>query len=325
MKRISLVIVVLFSLFIFSEDPSFARMGGGRSFGSRGSRSIAPRTMTSPPRTAPFEQARPNPVQAPAPIFQNQGGGGFFRNMAGGIAGGFLGSMLFRGMGYGNMGPGGGGGGGFGLLEILVLGGLIYLLYRFLTSQNRPAGSNLGFGSLSSISPTRFSSGGDSALESSSNLDDVDNALQSMGRADPSFNLDRFKEGCVDHFFAIQAAWSLRDLSSVSGFLTPEVYQHLEEDLQQLKNQGQINHLENIAVRQTEVVEAWQEQSQDFITLRFFANLVDYTISEKDGAIISGSKTQPVKFEEFWTYTKNAGSAVNSPWKLSAIQQSAGN
>ncbi len=36
--------------------------------------------------------------------------------------------------------------------------------------------------------------------------------------------------------------------------------------------------------------------------MRFLANLLDYTIIES-GEVISGSKTDPVKFEEFWTYT----------------------
>ena len=34
--------------------------------------------------------------------------------------------------------------------------------------------------------------------------------------------------------------------------------------------------------------------------------------------VISGSKTEPVKFEEYWTFSKNPS---QSQWKLSAIQQ----
>ena len=36
------------------------------------------------------------------------------------------------------------------------------------------------------------------------------------------------------------------------------------------------------------------------------------------GKIASGSKTDPVKFEEFWTFTRPVG---NNPWRLSAINQ----
>ncbi len=64
--------------------------------------------------------------------------------------------------------------------------------------------------------------------------------------------------------------------------------------------------------------EAWQEGGNDFITVRFYANLLDYTIDETSGEVVSGSKTGSVKFEEFWTFTRPVG---NNPWQLSAINQ----
>jgi predicted lipid-binding transport protein (Tim44 family) len=36
------------------------------------------------------------------------------------------------------------------------------------------------------------------------------------------------------------------------------------------------------------------------------------------GAVISGSKTEPVKFKEYWTFTRPVGA---NPWQLSAIRQ----
>ncbi len=56
----------------------------------------------------------------------------------------------------------------------------------------------------------------------------------------------------------------------------------------------------------------------DFITVLFTANLLDYTTDETTGEVVAGSKTEPVKFEEFWTVTRPVG---NNPWRLSAINQ----
>jgi predicted lipid-binding transport protein (Tim44 family) len=36
------------------------------------------------------------------------------------------------------------------------------------------------------------------------------------------------------------------------------------------------------------------------------------------GGRSSGSKTEPVKFEEYWAFTRPVG---NNPWQLSAINQ----
>jgi predicted lipid-binding transport protein (Tim44 family) len=76
--------------------------------------------------------------------------------------------------------------------------------------------------------------------------------------------------------------------------------------------------MENIALRESEITEAWTENGQDFITVRLKANLLDYTVSERDGRVINGSDTEPVEFEEYWTFTRPVGP---NAWKLSAVQQ----
>ena len=92
-----------------------------------------------------------------------------------------------------------------------------------------------------------------------------------------------------------------------------------QDDIDTLKRERKINKLENIAVRTVDVEEAWQESGQDFITARIYANLLDYTTDDTTGGVISGSTTDPVKFEEYWTFTREVG---NNPWKLSGINQS---
>jgi predicted lipid-binding transport protein (Tim44 family) len=98
------------------------------------------------------------------------------------------------------------------------------------------------------------------------------------------------------------------------------MYRILQSDCENLKAAKQINHLENIAVRSVDITEAWQESGEDYITVRVYANLLDYTVDEATGQVLTGSKTDPVKFEEYWTFTRPVGA---NPWKLSAIQQPA--
>ena len=71
-------------------------------------------------------------------------------------------------------------------------------------------------------------------------------------------------------------------------------------------------------MRSVDITEAWQETGSDFITVRVYANLLDYNVDETTGQVVEGSKTEPVKFEEYWTFTRPVGS---NPWQLSAIQQ----
>jgi predicted lipid-binding transport protein (Tim44 family) len=86
-----------------------------------------------------------------------------------------------------------------------------------------------------------------------------------------------------------------------------------------MKAKNQANRLENIAIRSVDITEAWQEEGKDFVTVLFYANLLDYTVDKTSGALVLGSKTEPVKFREFWTFMRPVGG--RAPWQLSAIQQ----
>src|SRR5262245_36290797 len=142
------MILVAISLFAFVglsqlvlESFADARAGGGRSGGFRGSRSYqSPSRPTQP--SQPRREATP-PPQQPSPMAPQSGG--FMRTFGTAMLGGFLGSMLFSGLanaGFG--GVGGLGGSGFGLIEILLLAGLGYFLYRKFV---RPAAAT-GYGSM---------------------------------------------------------------------------------------------------------------------------------------------------------------------------------
>jgi predicted lipid-binding transport protein (Tim44 family) len=241
-------------------------------------------------------------------------GGGFFRSMAGGMVGGMLGGMLFRSMGFGGGGMGGGmGGSGIGLFEILLLAGIGYLIYRFIKRKREDEGYAQGSYQQSYTLPSQSY-----AQLSPPETADVDTGLARIRQMDPSFDENRFNDGVMDLFFKIQGGWMNRDLASVAGIMTDEMRRIMQADIDQLLQEKRVNRLENIAVRNVEIVEAWQETGQDFITALIYANLLDYTTDDTTGQVVTGSKTDPVKFEEYWTFTRPVG---NNAWRLSAINQ----
>ena len=309
-----LMTLLLMSAFIFlwASSEVLARAGGGMSGGFRGSRSYsAPRTMSPSPQNpgAPssgmFNPSTPNAPSMGSPLL---------RGLAGGLAGGFLGSMLFSGLGHGAMGSGGGGG-GIGFLEILLLGIGAFLLFRFIRSRKRTAESQTR---QTGYIPPNYAQ--ESVPFQAPAADQTVEAgighIQSM---DARFNPADFKEWVQDLFFKIQAAWTNQDLGPLTPFLAPEIKAMFSQDLEGQKARGQVNRLENIAVRSVDITEAWQEEGKDYITILFYANLLDYLEDKKTGALVSGSKTEPVKFREYWTFTRPVGG--QGTWQLSAIQQ----
>jgi predicted lipid-binding transport protein (Tim44 family) len=310
-KAISLITALLFlSIFVFELD-AYARAGGGRSFGSRGSRSFSspsrPYSNPSPSR----QQAAP-PVQPASP--QQPGGGGFLRGLGGGILGGLIGGMLFRSLGFGGLGSGFGGS-GIGIFEILLICGIGYLIFRMVKGKRKE--ENLSY-------QTAYQQGGhqrESVAAYGSSVQDREDTsagISHIQQMDPQFDEARFKDTAMDIFFKIQGAWINRNLSPVNSLLTDEMRNIFNEEINTLLKEKKVNRLENIAVRNVQIVEVWQETGQDFITLLLTANLLDYTTDDSTGKVIAGSNIDPVKFEEYWTFTRTVG---NNPWKLSAISQ----
>ena len=295
---------------------ALARVSGGRSSGSRGSRSSTPPRSSSAPRPA-----QPSPpsqsLSQPSPPPQSS----LWRGVMGGIMGGMLGGMLFRSLGFGND-LGTEGGGGIGLFEILLMGALLYGVYWFI-KRRRQAALAGGYYQRSmgttepSYQPSQASYG-QSYEQKHEEEWDLEKGLSYIRQMDPSFDEKKFQDLCMDNFFKIQGAWANRDMSGVKNLLTEEMSRIIQGDVEKLKSERKLNKLENIAVRSVDMVEAWQESGKDYLTVRFFANLLDYTVDETTGQVVSGSKTEPVKFEEYWTFTRTVG---DNPWQLSAINQ----
>ena|SRR5215510_6039099 len=301
----------LATVLVLDTAAVWARAGsGGSSGGSRGSRSYSTPTPPSSP-SSPSRVTQP-PASSPAPTAQPQRPG-FFGGLMGGIAGfalgGLLGSMLF----------GSGMGGGFGLLELLLVGGAVFFLFRMLRgrSQAAPAYAGADGQSASSAAGQGWSSGGGVAtMEVPAGVSELDRGIQHIRGMDASFDPDDFVEFAKAAFVDTQEGIARRDLTAVQDRLTPQEYARLQAQCDQLRSSRRTNRIERIRIGRAQVSEAWQESGQDWVTVYFAVSLVDYTVDDATGSVVEGSST-PVDIEEYWTFTRPVGP---KPWRLSAIQ-----
>lgn len=286
------------------DDADARSRGGGRSFS---------RSSPSPSKTPQRSTQTPSRQTPGAPGT----GSSFLRGLGGGLLGGFLGSMLFGGMGHA-AGGGGFGGSGIGLFEILIIGGLIYFLYKKFgrRSRPRPEAASYGYSTPDYGSPPN---------EPPRQIDTQGMAFTGTGAggmdgirdSDPDFDPETFKEFAQDVFFKVQAAWTRRDIAVMQQYLGHDLLKEYEGHFEDLKSKGEINRLENIAVRKVEIVDSGEMDGEEFVIVRFTANLLDYTVDEKTGRVVDGDPTEPVKFDEKWAFARSRGS---SQWKLEGIQ-----
>jgi predicted lipid-binding transport protein (Tim44 family) len=304
-----LAIIALAPVLLVTD--AWARAGGGSSGGSRGSRSYSSPARPSPTPATPSQPTSPPSSVQPQP--QRSGWGtGLMGGLAGFALGGLLGSMLF----------GHGMGGGIGMLEILLIAGGAFLLFRMM--RNRQAAPQPSYGQAGSGTwqsqpqPQPYQAPAAQAQPVEIGPSDLDRGIANIRQMDAGFDPARLSDIASDIFFKVQAAWMNRDMREAAVVVTPEMSDILQKDCDRLRGQGRVNRLENIAVRSVDVTEAWQESGQDFVTVHFLASLLDFTVDERSGQVVEGNRSEPVKFEEFWTFVRPVGP---NPWRLTAIQQ----
>ena len=250
--------------------------------------------------------------QSPRHVNKNQTGkSSFGRGLAGGLLGGALGGMLFGSM-FGM------GGSGMGILPLLILGVVGYMFYRKF--KQRPSGSSSSGFRPPPLGGTSFPGSGQATESSVPPIQEqtLDDGLHQIRQTDSGFDPSHFKDVASDVFFKVQAGWMRRDLSSYRQLLGATLAGEYEKHFSEMKAKGEINKLESIAIRKVEIVDAGSDGQEDFVTVLFTANLLDYTVDEASGDVKSGSDTEPVKFAERWTWARPVRT---ENWKLEGIEE----
>lgn len=244
-------------------------------------------------------------------------GRSFLSGLGGGLLGGMIGSMLFGGRA--GAAQHGGSGFGFGdVVLILIILGIIYFVVRRFQARRGMQMSTAGpayspYGANAYTEPST-----PPVYEPTPRETMIMEGLRHIGEMDPGFTEKIFKETAEDNFFRIQSAWTKRDLAPIRHLLTPGMYKTFQEDVNRYTADRQFNRLENIAVRSVDIVDAVQDQGEEYITVKFLASLLDYTVDESTGQVVGGNAQDPVKFLEYWTFTRTIG---EKDWLLAGITQ----
>jgi predicted lipid-binding transport protein (Tim44 family) len=234
--------------------------------------------------------------------------GGLMGGIGGFMLGGLLGGLLFGGLGAGA---------GIGLLDILLVVGGVFLLFKLMQTrrQSQPQPAYAGAGGWSGGNrPEPMES---TAVAEPSAADvELDRGLAHIRQMDASFDAAALASDAAETFRTVQNAVAARDLAPLAGRIAPELLEGLERQVAELRQRGQVNRLERIQIDRTEVTEAWQERGRDFVTVAIVGTLLDYVV-DAAGRVVAGSSTVPDRFEEYWTFTRSVGTR---PWHLTAIQ-----
>ncbi len=288
---------VLLFMFTIAEFAEARRMGGGRSFGKKQSYSDSYKKPTAPDKPSQGQQQQPGGAPgAPAKPSRFGGLGGM---MGGLLMGGLLGSMLF-----------GGGAGGFGILEMLLVGGGLFLLFKLLRSR-RAATAAAGAG----IGPSTrsYASMGAEPSRAAGGWSNLATPPPSPGHAAPAagprlpegFDAEEFLQGAKAMYTRLQASWDKRDLEDIRGFAAPEVFEELARQAAEDPGPGQTV----ILTLEARVLEVETEAGETTATVLYDALLRE-----------DSRNKAPEQVREVWRFSRGE-STPNPQWKLSGIQQ----
>jgi len=281
-----------------------ARVGGGLSSGSRGTRTFSapPSTSTAPSAAQPFNRTFSEPGSSGLGTsagggFFNRPGGGMLRGLAAGFLGAGLLGMLFGGGLFGGLG------GLSSLFGLILQIGLIVIVVRLAMSwwQRRTTPAYADGATRAPGGASTYRTGSGFGLGSGS-------APLEIVPAD----YEAFERLLSD----IQAAWSNEDVAKLHTLATPEMVSYFTDDLQRNKARNVVNKVSGTKLLQGDLAEAWREGDSDYASVAMRFSMIDKTVDRVSGRLVEGSE-QPSEATEVWTFLRPRG----ANWELSAIQQ----
>src|SRR3954463_14038320 len=290
MRGIVQTIAIVLSLAVpvmFAVSAADARIGGGGSSGSRGSRTFSapPSTSTAPNAAQPFNRTMTQPG-SPGMAAGAANKGGFFNRpgmgMLGGLAAGFLGAgllgMLFGGGMFGGLG------GLSSIIGLILQIGLIIIVVKLAMNwwQRRNATAS-AYAGPSGTGPTAAVTGPLASFRSGSGFGlGSGSAPLEIGPSD----YEAFERLLGD----IQAAWSNEDVAKLHTLASPEMVSYFTQDLQANNARGVVNKVSDVKLLQGDLAEAWREGETDYASVAMRFSLVDKTIERSTGRLVGGSE-----------------------------------
>ncbi len=284
------------------SDADAKRFGGGGSFGGRSSYSAPYKRSAIPPSRSASQQQATAQNQTARQGMTNRGG---LMGMLGGLAlGGLLGSLFFGGA-FEN----------FNLMDILVLGGVAFLLYKLFAAKaratQRPA-YNRTANNESEAQPAHSTPAGFNTdlLFSKDKKSSADSDFQTPAGSNNlvaipvGFDQQAFLSGAKIAFTTLQKAWDDKDLSEIRGLSTDKVFAEIQA---QIKASATENHTDILKL-DAELLEV-REIGSELEAVVLFDAIMREDIND-----------QTEQIREVWHFVKPKIS-IQPKWLLDGIQQ----
>ncbi len=294
-KSLSMLAIILslsaFGTFSMPDDADARRFGSSRSIGRTTTvRPSAPAGVTSSQQN--FQQQRGINNNAGAAAMNR---GGMFGGLLGGLlAGSLLGSLLM-----------GGGFAGGGLLDIVIIGLLVYFGLKFFRNRRQNSDQSSAYNNREYRQNDQYQnySGAGSAWDNLRSERVQPEVQHDNSDIPASFDTEEFLAGAKKLYVRMQESWDLRDMEDIKQFTSPLLYKEIEEQYKEDPNPSKTQLL---------LVNARVLGVQEEGDFEQVAVLFDVLMKEQEN-----ENNEQVK--EIWNFSRDK--VRSGSWFLDGIQQ----
>jgi len=143
--------------------------------------------------------------------------------------------------------------------------------------------------------------------------------ISAYSALDPNFNQADLKEKLSNLYVQMQNACQDKNLDSLRPYFTDALFAQLERQIDALRRNGQTNYVERIAVLSVVLNGYYQAGGDDHIIATLNTRIVDYTVNDETGELISGSKTAEKFMTYEWDLTRPTGTITDPEGEMKVI------
>lgn len=115
---------------------------------------------------------------------------------------------------------------------------------------------------------------------------------------DPNFSDPALCERISNLYIQMQNCWTAKDMEPLRPYFTDTSYAQFDRQLDSYRQSNRTNRIERIAVLGVDLRGWYEQEKNDCMVANVRTRIVDYTVDDNTGNIISGSNTA----EKFMTY-----------------------
>jgi len=129
---------------------------------------------------------------------------------------------------------------------------------------------------------------------------------------DPQFDSAAMTQKISNLYVQMQNCWQDKDLEPLRPYFTDTLFTQYDRQADAMRAGGRTNYVERIAVMDVTLQGFYQSGGADFIVARLQTRIVDYTLNDADGTLVSGDRNKEKFMTYEWTLSRPSGKTSGS-------------